>query len=152
MRRMRGLVAGGVILGVLAMAGCAASPDLSDLEDELGQVEGVNGAIVWATHPGAPWNTQVNVTLFLDEASSEAVIDATRAAGPVLAADPSASRHDVSIAFADADRADYTRDSISSAPSVTVMPEVYEALGLQDTGAHMILIRAGALSPIAEAG
>ena len=152
MRRMRALVAGGVIVGLLAMAGCAARPDLSGLEDELGQVDGVNGAIVWTTHPGAPWNTQVNVTLFLDEASSDAVIDAARAAGPVLAADPSASRHDVTIAFADAQRADYTRDSISSAPPVTVMPEVYEHLGLQDTGAHMILIRAGGLGPIADAG
>lgn len=152
MRRMRALVAGGVVVGLLALAGCAARPDVSGLEDELGQVDGVNGAIVWTTHPGAPWNTQVNVRLFLDEASSDAVAAAMDAALPVLAADPQARRHDVAVSFADADRADYTSENASSAPTITILPEVYEQIGRQDTGRYMIMLRAGELEALAGDG
>lgn len=152
MRRMRTMLAGGIVLGMLTLSACAANPDLSGLEEQLAQVDGVNGAVVWSTHPGAPWNTQVNVALFLDEASSAAVAAAMEGALPVLAADPEASRHDVAVSFAHADSADYTRDTVSRAPKVTVLPEVYEQLGLTDTGAHMILVRAGELDALTSGG
>ena len=66
----------------------------------------------------------------------------------MLAGDPAARRHDVAVSFADADRADYTREEAPGAPSITVMPEVYERLGLKDTGPHMILLRAGDLDAL----
>jgi hypothetical protein len=148
MRRMRTMLAGGIVLGMLALSACAADPDVSGLEEELAQIDGVNGAVVWSTHPGAPWNTQVNVTLFLDEASSASVAAAMEGALPVLAADPQAGRHDVAVSFADADRADYTVDDVATAPQITVMPEVYEQLGLADTGRYLILLRAGELESL----
>lgn len=141
MRRMRTALAGGIVLGMLALSACAADPDVSGLEDRLSQIDGVNGALVWSTHPGAPWNTQVNVTLFLDEASTSAVTAAMNDALPILAGDPEASRHDVAVGFADGDRADYTRENASSASAITVLPEVYEQLGLTDTGAYVIVLR-----------
>lgn len=145
MRRMRTVLAGGIVLGMLALSACAGDPEVSGLEEQLSQIDGVNGALVWSTHPGAPWNTQVNVALFLDEASTAAVTTAMEGAIPVLAADPVASRHDVAVSFAHGDRADYTRENFSRAPEVTILPEVYAELGLTDTGAQMILVRAGEL-------
>ncbi len=148
MRRMRAALAGGIVIGMLALAGCAGESDVSGLQDELSQVDGVNGALVWPSHPGAPWNTQINVTLFLEEGSTDAVVAAAQAAAPVLAADPAASRHDVTIAFVEAGSGQFTRETVVEAPTVTVMPEAYERLGLAEGSPYMVTLRPGEAAAI----
>ncbi|MDY0907951.1 hypothetical protein [Microbacterium sp. CFBP9034] len=137
----RGVVVAVLALGALALAGCASNPDLTGLESDLGQVDGVNGAFVWPTHSGAPWNTQVQVMLFLDDSSDDAVVEAVRGSAAVIAADAEASRHDVTISFVDGDRADYADRSDASAAEISVMPPVYEALGLPEGSVYAITLR-----------
>lgn len=121
-------------IGVLALSGCAGNPDLSDLEANLAGIDGVNGAMAYTTHSGAPWNTQVVVMLFLDDSSDQALIASTEAAAPVLAEDPSASRHEVSIAYIDGERSAYTDRSDAYRDDITIMPVVSETLGVADSG------------------
>jgi ethanolamine utilization microcompartment shell protein EutS len=150
MRRRRTAAAALVALAALSLAGCAGDPDLSTLEGDLAQVEGVNGAFVWSTHSGAPWNTQVQIMLFLDDASDDGVIRAVRGAAPVIAGDASAARHDVHVSFVDGDRASYSDRLETTADQVTVMPVVYEELGLQDSGRYSIVLRPADLSALAD--
>ena len=121
-------------LGALALSGCAGNPDLSGLEEDLAGIDGVNGAVAYTTHSGAPWNTQVVVMLFLDESSDAAVIASAEAAAPVLAGDPTASRHEVSIAFIDGDRSDYADPSDGYRDDIMIMPAVTDSLGVEPTG------------------
>jgi hypothetical protein len=129
-----------VAVGALTLTGCAGNPDLADLEANLSKIDGVNGAMAYTTHSGAPWNTQVVVMLFLDEPTDEGIVASTRAAAPVLADDPTASRHEVSIAFIDGDRADYDSQSEAYRDDLTIMPAVVDALGLPDTGSSFVTL------------
>lgn len=121
-------------LGVLVLSGCAGNPDLTGLEGELAELEGVNGAAAYTTHSGAPWNTQVVVMLFLDDSSDAAVLASAEAAAPVLAADPTASSHEVSIAFIDGDRADYASPRDGYSDDIMITPAVTDPLGVEPTG------------------
>lgn len=137
-------------VGVLALSGCASDPDLSSLESNLSQLDGVNGATAYTTHSGAPWNTQVVVMLFLDDPSDEAVIASTVAAVPVLADDPTASRHEVSIAYVDGDKADYADRSDAYRDGITIMPVVFETFGLPDGGSSFLRLSAADVRRIAD--
>ncbi len=129
-----------VVVGALSLVGCSADPDLAPLESRLAEVPGVNGAFTWVTHSGAPWNTQVQVLLFVDEPTESGLVDAVRGAAPVIADDAAASRHPVGIWFVDGDRADYADRDSASADAMAIFPSVFETLGLDGSGGRMITV------------
>lgn len=146
---MRGALAALLTAGALALAGCAADPDVSALESGLERADGVNGAMVYTTHSGAPWNTQVQVLLFVDDPSDDGIAGAVRGAAPILAEDPVASRHEVTIRLIDGDRDDYADRFAAAADEITVLPEVFEALGVPDTGPYSITLQPAELRRVA---
>lgn len=148
---LRTAIAATLIVGALSLAGCAGNPDLSSLESELSDVEGVNGAMAWPTHSGAPWNTQINVLLFVDDPSDEGLIDAVRAAAPVLAADSVASRNEVTIGFVDGDRDDYSERSEAFGDELVVMEIVPQTLGVRDSGRAMLVLSPDEVRALAQA-
>jgi hypothetical protein len=140
MRLLRGILAATVVLGAVSLAGCAGNPDLGPLESQLSEVEGVNGAMAWPTHSGAPWNTQVNLLLFVEDPSEEGLVDAVRAAAPVLAGDSAAGRHEVSIGFVEGDPANYEDRFAAFRDQALFSAAVAETLGGRDLGGEMIVL------------
>jgi len=132
-----------------ALVGCTANADVSELESQLAGIDNVNGATASVTHPGAPWNTQVVVSLYLDDASDEGVVEAVRAAAPVLSTDPVASRHDVVLSFVDGQRSDYETDFDAQRDEISVNPEVYATLGILDRGAWFLQLSPAQVRDIA---
>lgn len=137
-------------VGTLALSGCAADPDTSGLESELGTVAGVNGAFVWTTHPNAPWVTHVEVMLFLDDPSETGVVEAVRAAAPVLAADDAAASADaIGLTFVDGQRSDYTARGEAARDVVAVTPDIARELGVADTGKRRLQLSPADLGALA---
>ena len=134
MKRMRTVLAIAAAIGALALTGCASNADVGELEQDLAAIDGVNGSLAYTTHSGAPWNTQVVVLLFVDDPSDEGVIAATQAAAPVLADDPASTGREVSIYFIDGERADYPSRSEAFRDSVTITPELAQAVGVTIPG------------------
>lgn len=138
--------------GTLALAGCSADPDTSGLEAELGGVDGVNGAFVWTTHPNAPWVTHVQVMLFLDDPSETGVVDAVRAAAPVLAADGAAASADaIGLTFVDGQRSDYASRGEAGRDVVAVTPDMARELGVADVGKRQLQATPAAIRALVEA-
>jgi hypothetical protein len=147
---LRLVLVAAVGLGALSLAGCAGNPDLAPLESRLADVDGVNGAIAWPTHSGAPWNTQVNVMLFVDEPSEEGLIAAVRASAPALASDPAAGRNEVSISFADGSRADYADRFEASEATVRFSDAVTQTLGVRDLSGEVLVLSPADVRRIAD--
>lgn len=151
MRMMRSVpVAVILVAGALGITGCAGDPDLAPLEAELSAIDGTSGAIAWVNHSGAPWNTQVNIQLFMDDLSDEDLIEAVQAAAPILAADPTAGRTRVTIRFVDGDRDDYADHYEASADDIPISAEVAEALGLRDPGTPSLVLSPADVDAIAQ--
>lgn len=155
-RRRRTLTALAVAVtlctGGLALTGCAADPDTAGLEADLGAVDGVNGAFVWTTHPNAPWVTHVQVMLFLDDPSETGVVDAVRAAAPVLAADDAAASADaVGLTFVDGQRADYSVRGEATRDVIAVTPDIARELGVAETGKRQLQVSPADLRALAAA-
>lgn len=132
MMRIARAVAGlAVAAGVLAITGCAAAdPDVASLDSELASVPMVNAAQATVSHPGAPWNTEIVVTLFVSDASDQTVIDAVRGAAPVLAGDPDIAKHPVSIGLLPGEPADYASASDYAANQIVIGDAVAADLGI----------------------
>lgn len=150
MKRMRTALAIVAAIGALALTGCAASPDLSGLESELAAIDGINGAMAYTTHSGAPWNTQVVVLLFLDDPTDDAVVASVQSAAPVLADDPTASGNEVTLSFIDGDRSDYASRSEAFADSIPVTSDLAEAFGVTQPGSEMLRLSPGDVRRLAE--
>lgn len=150
MRRMRTALAIAAAFGALALSGCAATPDLSGLESHLAEIDGVNGAMVYTTHSGAPWNTQVVVLLFLDDSSGESVVASAQSAAPVLVDDPAASGHEVTMYFIDGERGDYATRSEAFADSIPVTSALAEELGVTQPGSEALRLSADQISRITD--
>ncbi|MEI2269931.1 hypothetical protein OHB93_11460 [Microbacterium sp. No. 7] len=138
--------------GALGLSGCAASadPDTAGLESELASVGGVNGAFVWTTHPNAPWVTRVQVMLFLDDPSDAGVVDAVRAAAPVLSADDAVADADaVALTFIDGQRGDYTARGEANRDVIGLAPEIASTLGVTDAGKRQLLVSPDELRALA---
>lgn len=151
MKRIRAVMVAAVAIGALALTGCAGSPDLSDLEAELAQVQGVNGSIAYATHSGAPWNTQIVVLLFVDDPSPSAVVATTQAVAPVLADDSASSGREVSLYFINGDRDDYSGRSAAFSDAVPVTSEMAESLGVSQPGSEALRLTPRDVRRLAEA-
>ncbi|MFJ6651599.1 hypothetical protein ACIQLJ_02245 [Microbacterium sp. NPDC091313] len=131
MTKIARVVAGlAVAAGVFALTGCAADPDVTSLDAELASVPAVNAAETTVSHPGAPWNTEILVTLFVSDTSDQTVIDAVRGAAPVLAADPDVSRHTVSIGLLPGEPADYPSASDYAASQIVIGDSAAAELGI----------------------
>lgn len=153
MNRMRTVIAVlALSAGAVALAGCAGDPDTGALEDQLTGVPGVNDASVAVLHPGAPWNTEVAVWLFVDDASVDGLVDAARGAAPVLAADGTASRNTVLLAFIEGEPGDYTdrREAIRS--ELPLASEVYAELGLPEHDNYALKLEPADLATLAAGG
>jgi hypothetical protein len=150
MKLLRCVVAAGLALGAVSLAGCAGNPDLAPLESRLAEVDGVNGAIAWPTHSGAPWNTQVNVLLFVDDPSEDALIDVVRAAAPALAADAAAGRNEVSVSFVEGDREDYADRFEAQGDELRFSDAVPEALGAGDLSGQVLTLSPESVRALAE--
>lgn len=137
-------------LGSLALAGCAADPDVTDLETQLSEVDGVNDATVSVTHSNGPWETQLVVTLFIEDATEDGVVDVARAAAPVFVADPAGSRHDVSIYFVPGQQSDYDSEFDAQGQEVPVTADVAAALGVPDTGPYSLRLSPAQMRAIAD--
>ena len=134
------VLATGLAIGILALAGCAADPDVSGLESSLGGIDGVSGADVSVAHSNGPWQTQINVLLFVDDPSIAAVAEVVRQAAPVLAADPASSAREVSIVAIDGDPAELTTRSEALAAHAPVMKSVGEDLGLDNRSTQWLTL------------
>lgn len=139
-----------IALGSLALAGCAGDPDVTDLQTQLSEVDGVNDATVSVTHSNFPWETQLVVTLFIEDATDDGVVDVTRAAAPVFVADPVASRHEVSIYFVPGQQSDYDSEFDAQGEELVVTPEVAAALGVPDAGPHSLRLSPSQMRAIAD--
>lgn len=143
-----------VCAGTIGLSGCAAAaaPDTAGLETELASVAGVNGAFVWTTHPNAPWVTRVQVMLFLDDPSDAGVVDAVRAAAPVLSADDAVADADaVGLTFIDGRRSDYTARGEANRDVIGLSPEIATTLGAKDAGKRQLLVSPDELRALTEA-
>lgn len=136
--------------GVLALAGCAGDPDVTELGARLAQAEGVNDATVGVTHSNAPWETQLVVTLFLEDPTDDGVVDAVRAAAPVFVADPVGSRHEVSLHFVPGGLGDYEDEFEAQGEELTVTPAVYTALGISGDNPYSLRLSPEQMRAIAD--
>ncbi|HEY1105688.1 hypothetical protein MUN74_04475 [Agromyces endophyticus] len=137
-------------IGAVALVGCTtAEPDVAGLESELSQVDGVNDAVVGVTHSGAPWNTQLVVTLYIDDDTADGMVGAARAAAPVFVAGGAGARHEVSMYFIPGQRSDYESDFDAESYELTVTPEVAAALGVSDSGPFSLRISPAQMRQIA---
>ena len=137
-------------LGSVALVGCAANPDVSSLESELSTVDGVNDATAGATHSGAPWNTTLVVTLYLEDPSDAGVVEAVRGAAPVFVADDEGSRHEVSLLFIGGQRSDYESDFDAESYELTVTPDICATLGVPDSGPYSLRLSPAQMREIAD--
>ncbi len=134
MKRIRAALVIVAAIGALTLAGCAADPDTGRLQQGLEGIDGVTGSVAYATHSGAPWNTQIVVVLFLDDPSDESVVATARSAAPVLADDPASAGREVSVYFVPGERGDYASTSAAFRDSVVITPELAESIGVSIPG------------------
>jgi len=140
-----------VVLAATAMvvlAGCAANPDVQGVQDGLEGLPGVNGADVSVQHPGAPWNTRIVVSMYLDDGSQAAAISAVEAAAPVLADAPEVSRHPVMITLVHGDIADFPTGPTRT-DTILLNPDTYATLGLEHTGGESVQLTSDDIARLA---
>lgn len=121
----------GMLVGVLALTGCAAGIDVSTTEAKIGAVAGVNDATVRITHPGAPWNTETIVRLYVSDDSASAVAQAVRGMTAAVVGEPIA-RHGMVVVAHPGRAADQAgKDPVDiSAGDLPVMRDVAADLGV----------------------
>jgi hypothetical protein len=138
----RRVLVAGVAIGVLVLAGCtaAADPDVDDLQSALGGIAGVSAADVSVAHSNGPGQTQINVLLFVEDPSIDAVAAVVRQAAPVLSADPASSGREVSIVAIDGDPAELTTRSQALAAHAPVMKSVGEELGIDNRSTQWLTL------------
>jgi hypothetical protein len=151
MKRIRAVMVLAAAIGALALTGCSADPDVSGLESDLAQVQGVNGSMAYATHSGAPWNTQIVVLLFVDDPSPDAVVATAQAAAPVLADDSASSGREVSLYFINGDRADYSGRSAAFSDAIPVTSDIAESLGVSQPASESLRLTPRDVRRLAEA-
>jgi hypothetical protein len=128
-----------IAVGAVALAGCAADPDLTELEANLAEIPGVTAAEATVSHPGLPWNTEILVSLFVEDSSDETVIGAFRGAASVFLADPATSRHPVSVGLLEGEPADYPSSVNRSSARIPLNAVTAEELGLEVGGGFIAL-------------
>lgn len=152
MRRLRFALGACAAAAVLLTSGCAADSNTSALEDSLASTPGVNSALSWVTHPGAPWNTEVQVILFLDAGTDDAVVAATEGASRILAADDVSRGHTVQMSYVEGRREDYpTRDDALS-DKLPFGGGVFERLGLPESSTNALRLSPGDVQRLASGG
>ena len=139
-----------VAVSALALAGCAGNPDVTDLEAQLSEVDGVNDATVAVTHSNFPWETQLVVTLYLEDSSDAGIAGAVRSAAPVFVADPVGSRHEVTLAFVPGRLSDFEDEFDAQRAELTVSPEVYTTLGIDGNNPYSITLSPAQMRAIAD--
>ncbi|NYG07973.1 hypothetical protein BJ986_002460 [Phycicoccus badiiscoriae] len=77
--RGKGIAIVGVLATVVALAGCG-SPDPAAVQSAIASAPGIQGARVKVEHPGAPWNSQTGITIYVADSSTDAVTAAVRSA------------------------------------------------------------------------
>ncbi|WP_169583047.1 MULTISPECIES: hypothetical protein [Microbacterium] len=151
MKRIRIVLAIAAAIGALTLTGCATDPDTSGLEQDLAAIDGVNGSVAYATHSGAPWNTQIVVVLFVDDAAEKSIVTTAQAAAPVLADDPASAGREVSIYFVPGDRGDYGSNSEAFRDAAVITPELAQSLGVtMPGGSERLALTADDVRRIAE--
>jgi len=131
MRSIRVALGVALTLGALSLAGCAASPDMGDLAAHLEEVDGVNAVSADVGHPGAPWNTEVVVRLFVDDPSDAEFTSVIRGAIPALADDPTTARHGATVMFIEGVPGDYDNSGQQLRGKLRPGSKVYDELGLE---------------------
>ncbi|MGZ0712053.1 hypothetical protein ACWPKO_27335 (plasmid) [Coraliomargarita sp. W4R53] len=138
-----------VALVAVVLSGCAADPDLSSLEDSLSDVAGVEGALTYATHSGAPWNTQIVAVLFVDEASVDSVTEVVRAVVPALASDDITSSSGVGVFVSEDEPIDYETYGRTTPMFFDSMPSVAKQLGVDSPGNALLTLTPEDLAALA---
>ncbi|MDW4572951.1 hypothetical protein R8Z57_09230 [Microbacterium sp. M3] len=103
-----------VATATLALAGCAPDPDLGAVESGLAGVDNVTAATASPQHSNFPWETQVNIDLYVEETDEDALVQTVRDIAPVLAADRATSRFETTVNFYEGEPADYGDDGADS--------------------------------------
>ncbi|WP_203579745.1 hypothetical protein [Microbacterium hibisci] len=98
----------------VALVACAPDPDLSAVESELAAVENVTAATASPQHSNFPWETQVNIDLYVEQTGEESLLHTVREIAPVLAADRATSRFKTTINFYEGEPADYGENGATS--------------------------------------
>lgn len=149
-RRAKVLVVAALLVSAMALGGCAPDPDVSSLASELEEIPGVNGAVASVAHSGAPWNTDIVVTLFVDEPTVDGVAEIVREGTPVFLADSSTAERGVEIFVTDADPTEY--DETAASPDYfTSMRAVAEELGIDSRGNSLLSVSGDDLDTLAAA-
>ena len=127
----------GVIAVVLALSGCA-SPDPAPAQSALATAPGIQGADVVITHPGAPWNTEAIVTLYVADDSVPTVAAAVRSAAKALDGGPVAD-HPVTVFIIPGRPSDYSTRGAAVDARLRALDGVADALGVpRDHGGDAI--------------
>jgi hypothetical protein len=124
----RGVFLAGVIAVALALSGCA-SPDPVPAQSALATAPGIQGADVVITHPGAPWNTEAIVTLYVADESVPSVAAAVRSAAKALDGGPVAD-HPVTVFVIPGKPSDYSSNGAAVDARLRTLDGVADALGL----------------------
>ncbi|MCI0156402.1 hypothetical protein KNO15_06800 [Leifsonia shinshuensis] len=91
----KAIVMAGVLATVLGLAGCA-SPDPAPVQSAIATAPGILDARVVIGHSGAPWNVDPIITLYLADASADAIEAAVRSTAKAISGDDVA-KHPVSV-------------------------------------------------------
>jgi hypothetical protein len=143
---IKGIMMAGAIAGLLTLAGCS-SVNASDVKSHLESAQGVQGASVKVSHPGAPWNTETLITLFIADGSAQSITTAIRSSARAIAADEVA-KHGVSFFVVPGKPSDYP-DIRSSDPELRIPRAVFDDLGLEYEPGTIVALEPADLKRIA---
>lgn len=134
----RRLIAGGILASALALVGCSPATDTTALATDITSTAGTLGTTVDITHPGAPWNTELLVRIYVDDPSVESVAQKVQLIAPVLAQDATASSHTVGITAVQGDPAAESGSQIQA--TLEIMVKVAGVLEVSRSGNAVLLL------------
>lgn len=139
MMKGKGIVMAGVLAGILGLAGCS-SPDPAPVQSAIASAPGVQDARVVIAHPGAPWNNQSSVTVYVADSSPDSVDAAVRSAVVALSTGSLAGLP-VMITVVEGKPSDFSADHPDDGARVKDLSSAAESLGvsLRSPGDYLYL-------------
>ncbi len=150
MKTTRALIAVGIVASTLALTGCSPAADTTGLAAEITQSAGVLATTVDITHPGAPWNTELLVRIYVDDPSVESVAQKVRAIAPALARDATASSHTVGITAVQGDPSTIAASGSEGKSTLEIMVKVAGVLDVSRGGNSVLFLTPDDIARLAQ--
>lgn len=140
----------GIMASMLALVGCSPATDNTALAEEITRASGVLGTTVDITHPGAPWNTELLVRVYVDDPSVESVAQKVRLIAPVLAQDATARSHTVGITAVQGAPAAVAASGSQGQATLEIMVKVAGVLQVSSGGNSVLLLSPDDIARLAQ--